>query len=307
VSFQNDPNFPRASAWLAGKYPASVQPGLYVIGAPLAQGSVAHSRCDLGPAAIRKALDRYSTYDLAEQRDLRHLAVHDKGDLKISEMSPQDAHDPISHAVEASLNDAKAVVLLGGNNAITYPGVLGMGVPPERCGVITFDAHLNLRSLDDGLNNANPISALLRDGVDGDHIFLIGLQRFANSEAYAEAARKAGIHVISADHVRDRGISEGVNRALSHLHLHVDRIYVDLDVDVLDRIYAPATLGARPGGLSPYQIRRAAHLCGAHPKVRVFDLVEIDPTHDVADVTSLTAAVCLLEFACGVLSRPGIQ
>ncbi len=61
---------------------------------------------------------------------------------------------------------------------------------------------------------------------------------------------------------------------------------------------------ARPGGLSPYQIRRAAHLCGAHPKVRVLDLVEVDPTRDVSDVTALTAAVCLLEFACGVLSRP---
>lgn len=306
MSFQDDPNWPRAGEWLAGHFPASVSPGIYVIGAPSNLGSVTEARCDLAPAAIRKALGRYSTYDLAEQRDLRRLKVHDAGDLNIAQMTPQDAFAPISSAVEASLQDAKAVVMLGGDNSITYPGVLGMGAPPARCGVITFDAHLNLRGLNEGLNNANAISALLRDGVQGDHIFLIGLQRFANSEAYADAARKAGIHIISADHVRDRGISEGVNRALSHLHQHVDAIFVDLDVDVLDRIYAPATSGARPGGLSPYQIRRAAHLCGAHPKVRAFDLVEVDPTRDVSDVTALTAAVCVLEFACGVLSRSSL-
>jgi formiminoglutamase len=300
---RDDPDFPRASAWLAGEYTPKVRPGLHVLGAPVTRGSAIATRCDLGPASIRQALDRYSTYDIAEQRDLRHLAVHDAGDLDLAAMSPQEAFASINAAVGAGLHDAKAVALLGGDNSITYPAVLGMGVPPERCGVVTFDAHLNLRGLDNGLNNANPISALLRDGVPGDHIFLIGLQRFANSEAYHEVARQAGIHVISADHVRDRGVSEGVNRALSHLHQHADRIYVNLDVDVLDRIYAPATAGARPGGLSPYQIRRAAHLCGIHPKVRVFDLVEIDPTRDVSDVTSLTAAVCLLEFACGVLSR----
>jgi arginase family enzyme len=33
------------------------------------------------------------------------------------------------------------------------------------------------------------------------------------------------------------------------------------------------------------------------------DLVEMDPTHDIADATALTAAACLLEFASGVLSR----
>jgi arginase family enzyme len=42
---------------------------------------------------------------------------------------------------------------------------------------------------------------------------------------------------------------------------------------------------------------------GRHPKVRAVDLVEVDPTRDVADMTALTAAACLLAFAAGLTAR----
>ena len=50
-------------------------------------------------------------------------------------------------------------------------------------------------------------------------------------------------------------------------------------------------------------VRCAARLCGANPRVRAMDLVEVDPEKDINDITSLAAAACLLEFASGVLER----
>ena len=161
-----------------------------------------------------------------------------------------------------------------------------------------------MADLDQGLNNRNATRKLLNDGLVGDHVYKIGLQRFANSDTYAKVARNAGIHIITSDQVMDIGITKAVHQALGHLHLHVDRIYASIDMDVLDRIHAPAAHDSLPGGLFPGQIRRAAHLCGLHPKVRIIDFTELDPTHDVADITAMTAASCLLEFAAGVLARP---
>jgi formiminoglutamase len=304
VTPHHDPNWPRASRWLAGDILPHALPGLAVVGTPVCRGSITPGRCDLGPAAIRKALERYSTYDLSPNRDLRHLRVRDAGDLDVAALTPDEAFEPIREGVARALKEAPAAVLLGGDNSVTYPGAMAMGGKPDRCGLITFDAHFDLRHLDGGLTNGNPVRALLRDGWQGDHIFQIGLQRFTNSEGYAKIARDAGIHVITADQVMDHGITKAVHQALGHLHLHVERIYVDLDLDALDRIHAPATPGSRPGGLFPAQIRRAAHLCGMHPKVTVMDLVELDPTQDIADITALTAAACLLEFASGMLARP---
>jgi formiminoglutamase len=302
VSLHKDLNWPRASAWLAGETLSEACGNLAVIGVPLALGSITPGRCDLAPAAIRKALERFSTYDLDSARDVRGLRAQDLGDLDVAGLSPEAALAPIRDAVAEALKTAEAVVLVGGDNAITRPGCHGLG-DLARCGLLTLDAHLDLRDLEGGLSNGNPVRALLLDGLPGPHIVQIGVQSFANSRAYAMVARKAGIRVSSARQALQRGIVDVMEEALLHLERETDFIYVDLDLDVLDRIYAPATPGSRPGGLAPHHIRQAARLCGEHPKVRVLDLVEIDPTRDIADATVMAAAACLLEFSIGVLKR----
>ncbi|HLI84465.1 MAG TPA: agmatinase family protein [Bryobacteraceae bacterium] len=302
MSLFADVNWPRASKWLAGETLGKPAGRLAVIGAPVALGSVTPGRCDLAPAAIRKALERFSTYDLESRLDVRALRVEDRGDLGVAALPPEQAFEPVRDAVAAALTQAEAVVLLGGDNSITLPGVHGMG-DLKRCGLLTLDAHFDLRSIRNGLTNGNPVRALLRDGLPGSNIVQIGIQSFANSEAYAQVARVNGIEVIPASRVYAGGMGYVVEQALFHLEKAVDRIYVDLDLDVLDRSYAPACPGSRPGGLAPHHIRQAARVCGAHPKVRVMDLVEIDPERDIASCTVLAAAACLLEFSAGVLKR----
>ena len=176
-------------------------------------------------------------------------------------------------------------------------------LPLARCGLLTLDAHLDLRDVNPELTNGNPVRALLEDGLPGEQIVQLGIQPFANSRAYFQVAREAGIRVIPVAEARARGMEHAVGEALDALDQLVDAIYVDFDLDVLDRAFAPATPGSRPGGLTPAELRSAARLCGAHPKVRVMDLVEIDPTKDVADATAFAAGLCLLSFASGMLGR----
>jgi formiminoglutamase len=304
MSLFEDANWPRAGKWLAGESLEETSGRLAILGAPVSLASITPGRCDLAPAAIRKALDRFSTYHLESRRDVRALRVHDLGDLQVSSCSAEEAFEPISAAVASALVKADALVLLGGDNSITRPGVHGLGcIGLSRCGLLTLDAHLDLRDLDHGLTNGNPVRALLRDGLLGRQIVQIGVQSFANSAAYAQLAHANGIRVMTVNGALQRGIGYVIEDALFHLERHVDCIYVNLDLDVLDRVYAPATPGSRPGGLAPHHIRHAARVCGAHTKVRVLDLVEIDPTRDIADATVLTAAACLLEFAAGMVER----
>ena len=292
-----DPHWPSAGEWLAGERIANTIGTLTILGAPIALGSISGGRCDLAPQAIRAAMDRYSTYDVEFGRDLRALAIHDCGDLKIADRSPEQALEPIREAVSKAVRHSAAVVVLGGDNSITYPAA------KPATGLLTFDAHFDLRALDHGLTNGNPIRALLADGFPGGQIVQVGIQSFANSRAYAEVARQAGITFITLEQIRLRGIENVTAEALTQLSNSADFIYVDFDLDILDRTFAPATPGSRPGGLTPWELRRAARLCGLHPRVRAIDLVEIDPTRDVADATSLAAAACLLSFASGLHQR----
>jgi arginase family enzyme len=298
-----DKHWPRAQAWLAGKDRGSSRGLLRVLGVPLTLGSITPSRCDLAPKAIREALVRFSTYDVAHGRDVRDLKVEDLGDLPISDSSVEDAQKPIEQALKSATVTADAVVVLGGDNAITRPALRGMYGSLKQCGLLTLDAHLDLRTLEGGLRNGNPVRALLADGLPGENIVQIGIQSFANSSEYFQIAKDAGIDVFPVEQVTEEGIEVIFERALHQLARKVEVIYVDLDLDVMDRAFAPATAGARPGGLTPLDIRRAAYICGRHPKVRVMDLVEIDPTRDSNDITAMAAAACLLSFASGLLER----
>jgi len=297
----DDPNWPRASEWLRGTH-AGPAGALAVLGAPLRLGSITPGRCDLAPDAMRAALARYSTYDFGSGLDLRGLEVADLGDVPVADATPEEAFAPLSNMVRDALATHETVILLGGDNSVTRPGVHGLGVPLERCGLLTIDSHLDLRSLEKGLSNGNPVRALLADGLPGTQIVQVGLQSFANSPAYAAVAREAGIRGITVEAVRDASIGEVLVEALDLL-AGCEVIYVDLDLDVMDRMFSPGTPGSRPGGLTPGELRAAAMICGGHPRVRAIDLVELDPTKDIAEATTLTAAACLLSFASGVQQR----
>jgi len=299
----DDANWPRASAWLGGEHAADPECRLAVLGAPIHLGSISPGEAHRAPAAVRSVLRRLSTYDLEFDRDLSRVAAADLGDLPLVDMRPADALEPIASAVRNALAGADALVLLGGNNSITRPGCHGISAGLERAGLLTLDAHLDLRDLSPELTNGNPVRALLADGLPGEQIVQVGIQPFANSRAYYQVAGEAGIRVIPVAEVRNMGIERAVEAALDSLDQQVDVIYVDLDLDVLDRVFAPATPGSRAGGLTPADLRSAARMCGAHPKVRVMDLVEMDPSKDVAEVTAFAAALCLLSFASGLLGR----
>jgi formiminoglutamase len=299
-----DARWPRASRWLAGDHAPEAPRSLDVIGAPSCLGSITKGRCDLAPAAIRRALERFSTYNPVNGADVRQIRVHDCDDLPIAAQMPAESFPAIRDAVARRVHEETAVALLGGDNSITRPGVHGLGVPLKECGLLTLDAHFDLRDLDAGLTNGNPVRALLADGMPGQNIVQIGIQSFSNSKFYAEVAREAGIHVVTAEQAHRQGLACAVADCLAELSRRVSTVYLDVDLDVLDRAFSPATPGSRPGGFAAWELREAVRIGGACPQVKAMDLVEMDPERDVADATALAAAACLLEFASGLVARP---
>lgn len=298
-----DPNWPNASQWLQGDRNSGVLGSLGVIGVPSSSASITPGRCDLAPAAVRRVLSRLSTYDVSTDKDLRNLEVKDFGDMSVSRLSPQDAYHQIASATRQLVDQVDVLVAFGGDNSITRPLLVGVTEEISTCGLLTIDAHFDLRDLDGGLTNGNPVRALLADGLPGEQIVQVGIQSFSNSRAYARIAIEAGIKVLTIERLRQIGIEQAIEDALAHLSQVARTIYVDLDLDVLDRAFVPGTPGSRPGGLTPLEVFRVAELCGRHPNVKALDLVEVDPSKDVADTTVFCMAKAFLSFASGLCTR----
>ena len=286
----------RSVADLVGDHPDAP---VALIGAPLNERSLTPGRCDLGPKAFRAVLPRLSTYDVETGRELI-LRVHDAGDVPLKAVSPADAFIPVRDAVEAQTHRG-LTVLVGGNNAITRPGVHALEL--DRVGVLTLDAHFDLRDTDQGLTNGNPVQALLDDGLDGTRISQIGLAPFANTRRAHEKARAAGISVRMARECRERGLAVVVAEELERLSALCDVLYVDFDIDVIDRSQWPASPGARPGGVPVHDFFDAARVIGAHSKVRAVDLTEYDPSLEIGDLGSLTAGRWFCELLAGFETR----
>ena len=273
-----------------------------LVGAPLAVGSVTPGRCDLAPALLRQTLRRIGRYDVESSRELS-TQITDRGDVDFAGLAIEQATGPLGEAVRISASLHQLTLLVGGNNAVTRPCVLGLGLPLNRVGLITLDAHFDMRDTDEGLSNGNPVRALIEDGLPGANIAQVGLASFANSRKMHDDALAAGNVVVTMGEVRRLGITLAVERALDHVS-QCETIVVDCDIDVIDRSQFPAAPGARPGGMAVHDFFWAVRRLAAEPRVQVIDLTEWDPPLDATDLSALTAARWVAECLAGFEMRP---
>jgi formiminoglutamase len=274
-----------------------------LLGAPLGLGSITPGRCDEAPAVLRAAMKRMSVYDLETETDLSTLRVFDAGDVAVEKLEPADALAPIAERLAPLTQKHALTLLIGGNNAVTRPAAHALDPTLQRVGLLTLDAHFDLRDTDCGLTNGNPVQALLEDGMPGAHIAQIGLLPFANTRKAHEKAKAAGIHVVTNLQCMRSGLEYVAEQALAQLSKTCDVIHVDFDIDVVERSAMPGAPGARPGGIPVNDFFSVTNEICAHPKVRSVDLTEFDPSLDVAAISALTAARWVCEALAGFLRR----
>lgn len=291
-----DPSWPTAADWLARGGEA---PDLVVLGVPLSVTSLtqpcgAHET----PPAVRRRLAGLSTFHSERDVDVGDLVARDLGDLP-SQPSGKEIADAAGEAASA----APLAVLLGGDNAITYPALMGMaGDRIEAWGLVTLDAHHDVRTYEGRPGNGSVVRALVDAGLPGTQVVQVGIAGFSNSALYRRWCEDEGIDVVTAAEVRFGSLEDALVAAFDRLAT-VDHIYVDLDLDVLDSAFAPACPGARPGGLTPGELLAAAFLAGRNRRVRAVDVVEVDAATDSGFRTVDVAALCLLEVVAGLHER----
>lgn len=270
-----------------------------LLGIPAHKTSLSSTSAHLTPAAVREALARYSTFAESTNTDLRSVSMTDLGDVDSPDF--EDGEGRVATFVSDLLNQHTLTVALGGDNSITYSFAKGLWTDVKNLGVITFDAHHDLR---DGESNGSPIWRLIQAGLPGKNIVQIGIADFANSSEYADRAKEHGITVISRAEMRNATMSELISRALDIAGMQGRDIYVDVDVDVCDRSVAPACPASLPGGISADELRHAVRLVASDKRVRALDITEIDASIDSDDQRTVRlAALLVLEAAAGLASR----
>lgn len=299
----SDPLWPRAAHWLVpASRLADAAPDIALLGVPAHETSITPTGAHETPAAVRDALQRFSTYAAARGIDVASLIAADFGDVRRPD-GPEGERRVAAAVTRAIESGARLLFALGGDNSITCPVMraLAADTPLSEWGLITVDAHHDLR---DGVNNGSPVRRLIESGLPGRNIVQLGIADFSNSAAYAQRAAEEGVTVIHRGEFRRRPLHELVAYALDRAGAGGRPIFVDVDVDVCDRAAVPGCPSAAPGGLSADELRELAFSFGRDPRVRGIDITEIDVTADAADRRTVRlAALLLLESAAGLASR----
>jgi formiminoglutamase len=300
VATSNDPNWPSAATLLAER-PVKERRNVGLIGISTYATSLSERSATSTPAAIRAALERYSTWSFSEAHDLAEsVALVDFGDVQ----SP-DAEGGVERVAQAMAGwdpDIALRLILGGDNAATWLALRAIsGGDYSNFGLVTLDAHLDMR---DGVSNGSPVRQLLDEGLDGHHVVQVALADFSNSPAYAKRAHDAGVTVISRDVLHHEPVEEAARRAVAIAGAGGRHVYVDIDMDAADRAAMPGCPAAAPGGLSADEMRRFVRAVSVQHGVVALDITEIDVERDSADQRTVRlAALLVLETLAGVRRR----
>ncbi|MDT0440922.1 arginase family protein, partial [Streptomyces doudnae] len=101
----------------------------------------------------------------------------------------------------------------------------------------------------------------------------------------------------------DRGFKEVMADAVAEALDKAEKLYVSVDIDVLDPAHAPGTGTPEPGGLTSADLlRMVRELCRTHDVAGV-DVVEVAPAYDHAELTVNAAHRVVFEALSGMAAR----
>jgi agmatinase len=234
-----------------------------------------------GPAAIRAVSQTFEQYIADEGIDMADIPVTDIGDVEPYAL-PGDVVDQVQMVVCDIVSAGKVPIMLGGEHSVTLGAVKALR--PD-C-YIVCDAHLDLRPEYGGtpLSHACTTRRVADEGVD--EIFIIGGR--SGTEEEFEFARQ--LHLYTADHIRERGITAVVEEILHSIGEKT--VYLSIDADAIDCCLTPGLGTPEPFGLNPLDIREVIRAFAG--KSIGFDYVEVCPID--AGQTAAVAARLIRTF-----------
>jgi len=281
-----------------------------IVGAPYDEGTSHRPGSRFGPNAIRAATYHAGSVN-SLQLDIQPfdwLACADAGDAPIVPGNPERAHDVIRRKVEVVMQAGAIPIVLGGDHSITWPAATAVaeGVAPQSLGIVHFDAHADTAATTWGSlrSHGTPMRRLIESGaVAGRNFVQVGLRGYWPPPETLDWMRENGLRWHFMTEIEERGAEAVVAEAIAQALDGPERIYLSVDIDVLDPGMAPGTGTPEPGGMLTRELLRAIRQVVGAVDLAGMDVVEVAPAYDVAEITGAAANRCVLEAISALAVR----
>ncbi|UCD92397.1 MAG: agmatinase [Methanobacteriota archaeon] len=251
-----------------------------IFGVPFDKTSSFRSGSAQAPDKIREASHNFETYMFEHGEDIESIKYCDLGNLEEFE----DVSSMIRGVEEFTggiVEKGKIPIVLGGEHSLT-PGVVKC---LDDIGVIVLDAHLDFRDEyeDEKFSHCSTVRRI-SDSIGVKSVVPIGVRSFSKEEEVD--AEELGLRFITSYELSEKTtIQEALEMALRWIDK--DKIYLSLDMDIIDPAFAPGISNPEPFGLAPIEIKKCINYLAG--RLVGFDVVEVSPPFDNGNTSALAA------------------
>lgn len=262
-----------------------------VLGFPFDSTSTYRFGSKMAPEAVREASLNIETYSFRSGLCVENLKICDLGNLILVDDFNQNFLN-LKYVLSKIFCLGKFPIVLGGEHTLTYSVVEAF---PEKFGIISFDAHLDLRN--EYLGKKFSHTTFMRrivEKIGGERIFFVGTRAICKEEL--EYIKKEKIGFLTSLQVKTQSIKKTL-KTLKNFASSFPNIYLTVDMDVLDPAYAPAASNPEPEGLNPNTLINILTWLNSTLNITGLDLVEFTPNYD-SGITAILAAKIIFEVLC---------
>jgi len=261
-----------------------------VMGIPYDLGTSGRAGARGGPNAIRQASANLRWEETRFPWDFalsERLGVIDYGDLNFHYGDSDDMLARVEEVAARITGAGKTLVSFGGDHLVSLPLLRGHARTHGRLALIHFDAHTDTYGDEEKYSHGTMFYRAPQEGlIDPSRSIQVGIRTAYDRTSHA-------FQVVDARQANEQPVAEIV--AAIRARVGDGPAYLTFDIDCLDPAFAPGTGTPVVGGMSS---SRALQILQGIAGLDIvgFDVVEVAPAFDHAQITALAAATLALQF-----------
>lgn len=264
-----------------------------IVSIPMINGLGKTSGVEEGPLVVLSSLDEIYSNEkgvLVDRNKLELSSVGISGDL--------EADNNLVYRRAFDEYDKEGVVLfLGGDHSLSYPLTRSFFDYNQNKGdkscLIVFDAHPDcMEPVDRKIpTHEEWLKGLIEDGFNPKNVLLVGSRNADTSELIY--LKEKGVKVFSMDEI----LLDYRNKLDAITEFGYGKnVYVSIDIDCIDPAFAPGTGYCEPCGITSREFLHIIKRIRKMKNLKALDLVEINPSKDINNMTSKLGAKIISEL-----------
>ncbi|MGN0104878.1 agmatinase [Methanobrevibacter ruminantium] len=266
-----------------------------IIGVPFDSTCSYHHGSRYGPTIIREASFGFEQYNSTFEK-LLDGEFYDCGDLNVVHGNCRKTCDSLKDAVEELIESNIKPIIIGGEHSVSIGSIKALANLEDNddlsdVTIIHLDAHRDI--IDTYIGEKDSHATIMRrvHDLNPKELIQIGIRSFSIEEKEFVESQGNITSFLAKD------LFDDFDTLLEKLDSLEGKVYVSIDMDVIDPAFAPSVGNPTPNGLHPVDVENIFEALASNEAIDVigFDLVEV-ASDKLGDITAVLAAKMIYDF-----------